>query len=628
MKKLQVTSLGTPQTGRKLYSRFRGVDYSGDETKIDDSRSPSSVNLIADEGGYPEKRVGWRTIETFTGCISLIVPFEAEAAADAAPATAKEPAFIIHAGDRLYRLEKGEKTELLTGLKEGGRDASFFMGGKLYILTGAEYLVYDGKKASRVEEVAYVPTTTYGRKPAGGGNPYEKVNLLSGYRINKFTADGTSTSYFLDVDDIDATFVPEVTVDGKKETLFTTDYKLGRLTFQTAPAKPKNEGTDNVTVKFRKKPKEGADFVKKCTICATYGLNSDSRVFVSGNPDEPNREQYSGLMDPTYMPDSNYILIGDKSFAIMCYLKSQGELLAVKEDNRQEGTIWHHTAELTGETMTFPLREGLPGYGAAARFSAGNLLDDPLYLSPRGVYAPTMTISGTHIQRALKCRSRRINPRLTKENLLADAVSVCWKGWYVLVVDGHAYVADGNQSRADEGYEWYFWDNIPAHVLRARGQNLYFGTRDGRFCRFNDDLVDEENKPLMRAYNDDGAAIPVEWMTKMDMIDTTQQKKTMLKRGSGIHLKACTRSSVEAWIRTDADHGRFIRTLYADRQTFLDVSFERFTFSSVLNNFKPFRYKAKKWIAVQVLLRQNTANEGFGVNGVEIRYVYGNYLKR
>ena len=71
----------------------------------------------------------------------------------------------------------------------------------------------------------------------------------------------------------------------------------------------------------------------------------------------------------------------------MCYLKAQGELLLIKKDNRQEGTIWHHSGAMLNDVATFPLKEGVPGYGAIAKYSSANLNDDPLYLSPRGVYA-------------------------------------------------------------------------------------------------------------------------------------------------------------------------------------------------------------------------------------------------
>ena len=49
----------------KKYESFRGVDFSKDEFMVDDEHSPYAKNLISDTDGFPEKRVGWRTLKNF-----------------------------------------------------------------------------------------------------------------------------------------------------------------------------------------------------------------------------------------------------------------------------------------------------------------------------------------------------------------------------------------------------------------------------------------------------------------------------------------------------------------------------------------------------------------------------------
>lgn len=39
----------------KKYERFRGVDFSTDPALVDDARSPWAPNMVADNGGMPEK---------------------------------------------------------------------------------------------------------------------------------------------------------------------------------------------------------------------------------------------------------------------------------------------------------------------------------------------------------------------------------------------------------------------------------------------------------------------------------------------------------------------------------------------------------------------------------------------
>lgn len=95
---LSVPSFTQPSEGYKVYQQFRGIDLLTDDTQIDDSRSPWAVNLISDAGGYPEKRVGWRTLHQFSdkarinGLWSFVIDGEKQ--------------MIVHAGTRLLKLKQ------------------------------------------------------------------------------------------------------------------------------------------------------------------------------------------------------------------------------------------------------------------------------------------------------------------------------------------------------------------------------------------------------------------------------------------------------------------------------------------------------------------------------------------
>ena len=80
----------------------------------------------------------------------------------------------------------------------------------------------------------------------------------------------------------------------------------------------------------------------KCTVVGKYGYGNDNRVFLSGNPDYPGWEWYSGLSDPSYWPELNYSVVGMDNNPIKTYIKFAGELIAVKADNHAETAIWHH----------------------------------------------------------------------------------------------------------------------------------------------------------------------------------------------------------------------------------------------------------------------------------------------
>ena len=162
---------------------------------------------------------------------------------------------------------------------------------------------------------------------------------------------------------------------------------------------------------------------------------------------------------------------------------------------------------------------------------------------------------------------------------------------------------------------------------------LYFGTEDGRICKLNTDLDG------MKAYNDGGTldedgvmqggqAIRAEWYTKADDDGDFMVYKTMTKRGSGVMVKPYTRSWIQVFARTDRDFGRKIREKPADIFDWLDIDFSRFTFNSNdAPQVIPFNAKVKKYKTLQLIIKNDTINEAFGVFGVIKRYTIGTFVR-
>lgn len=50
-----------------IYGTFKGADFSTDPSLVDARRSPLCTNMVADAGGMPEKRVGWRVLHNVGG---------------------------------------------------------------------------------------------------------------------------------------------------------------------------------------------------------------------------------------------------------------------------------------------------------------------------------------------------------------------------------------------------------------------------------------------------------------------------------------------------------------------------------------------------------------------------------
>lgn len=608
-----------------IYGDFRGVDFSTDAALVDTYRSPYAINMLADTGGMPEKRPGWRVLQNLDAPIHGIWFLQKDGVTH----------YVAHGGDKLYTWTEDEEAAVqLEGLHNDGNSAGAIMGGTLYIVTGGDFISFDGETAKQVE--GYVPTTIIARAPSGGGTTYESINLLSGRQKNEFIADGTSKEYQLSSAELSDDPV-EVTVKGEtltEGTDFTVDRETGVVTFTTAPAAPAAGMEGEVIITFTKEVEGYRNRIAGCTIMTTYGVGTNDRMIFSGNPDYPNLDWTSGLNDPTYIPDLSYAVVGGEQTAIMGYRRIGEYLAIVKEDNGQDSTVFMRSASTSDSgTVVFPLKQSIAGVGAVAKGGFGNILDDQLFLSRNGVFA--ITSNYITAERIVQNRSYFVDRLLTKEADLEKAVAESWNGMYIVAINDHAYLLDGRQnksykprSQGDYVYECYYWTNFPAVCLRnvkeGDTETLMFGTADGRVCRMNTDIE------TMSKYNDDGAPIEAVWATKSDDDGDVTILKTMIKKGNSVTIKPYARSSAKICFRTNKDAVDW-QAAYDTMDIFdwSDIDFSRFTFHA---NDAPqeilFNTKVKKYKRLQIIIKNDALNEGFGIFSVTKHFVKGNFAKR
>lgn len=494
-----------PATQSKSYfsiDNFLGVDFTTSPIEVDKRRSPNAKNII-NYNGYNETRHGYEIAKDFSLRINGIWNVDLPT----------KEIFLVHAGTKLYECTTDflTCTEILSGMADE-RSQAVYIGDYLTIFDGSRAIIYTGTetgyKVSFLDESGYIPTTSIGRDSSGGGTDYEKINLMSPYRINTFlteeiteTVNGEiekkqQTVFKLDDTNIDSVELVEV-LNSSGEWNVITDYAVdlitGQVTFSSAPGESPVLGRDNVSIKYKKVVSENYSKINKCSIITLFGYDgNNNRIFASGNANFPNYDFHCEEDDPTYWPDENFTKIGVEP--IISYSRLNDGTLAIhKKQSDTDCTIYYRSTNLLDNLEVFPLKNGAKNIGCVSRYANCNLLNDPLFLSDQGVFA----VIGNNGEKFAQQRSYYINGKLEKESNLENAVAISLLGKYYLAVNNHVYIADSRylsypkHAKTEQyQYEWYYWDNLPIRTFFVWDNILYFGTDDGKVCKFNDGYLD------------------------------------------------------------------------------------------------------------------------------------------
>jgi len=597
---------------RKTYGNFAGVDFSIDKAMVQANRSPDALNIWKNykdtEGASIQTRPGIRLLGTIGSKILGLYAVTNSTA-------------IVHSGNKLYKWTNfpdaptGQTlSELFTGMSTNNKTVFNKFGDYLYINDGTNYLRYNGTTVSAVSSDAFVPTTTIGRSPSGGGEMYQDVNLLSNQRINQFIADGTSTIYVLDA--IGITSVDKVVVNGTEvaSTGYTVDTTNGTVTFSTAPAVPTLSGQDNVYITFTKTVIGYSTRIPNCTKAVMW----DNRIFYTGNPAYPNAIFYCELNDPTYVSDLNYSEDGSNDSAIKDIVVGADVLWVFKQNDQNNANIFYHTKIIDSEQgKAYPRVQGNIETGCCS--VATNFLDDIVYLSEDGLQGIMTTELDS--RQIIFPRSHLVNNKLISNTDFLSAQMEEWKGYLLILVGDEIYLADSRQKASYMSgyeYEWYLWNLSEAkpNLLKEYNNKLYIGSKDGSIYVFD-------------GTNDNGVAIESYWTTPMENFGQPNHYKTTNKRGGIAKLRTMQNGRVKLAVRTDK-MAQFKKITEKSLQgfNFNNIDFNNFSFATTNEVFLVYKIKQKKIKEVSLKIYSDDLNKPFGIFLMTLEAFVGGYAKK
>lgn len=576
-----------------------GLNYD-EESSIDITQSPYDglLNMSLDKGGILSKRNGQSyIINDFYGTVNGIY-------------TDYKGFDIVHVGTNLYKgniatASSVSDLTLINSTLNPAKSKIFEFNRVLYILDQNEYYQYDLTDFKKVE--GYVPLVNMNRKPDGSSSTsLESWNMITSAFRNQFNADGTSTVYQLSLTSLDVKD-PIVKVNGvKKTTGFTVDYALGTITFTSAPTK----GDNNVEITAYRTFTTLRDNIVKCTLATEFC----SRMFVSGNPNEPNSYFAGGITDSysaDYFPQKYLYKIGS-SRAVTGLKVHNNKLIVLKEDmicavNYETGL---------DNSASFPITYLHTDIGCNIPSSV-QLINNSLVFGNThgGIYA----ISSTTIQdeRAITNISKNVNGGLGRTGLLSEinlknAISVVHDQKYILAINDRCYVLDYSENfhtKEAQKNKWFLWDNISAKCFAiSDSMGLIYGTTKG--------IVG-----FISSKMDFGSPIYGKWKSKV--MDFQYPEFLKIVTNGYITLNTETKNTTIkcSFFNENKTKESTITLSGSSSFNFADFNFEDFSFA--IKNFdKSFKRKirAKKICYFQMSLSNNVKNEDLAIKNISLEY--------
>lgn len=491
-------------------------------------------------------------------------------------------------------------------------DTTFFgFGGKVYALTGTEYLCWDGAVTAFSPVEGYVPLVQVATTPAGAGTLLEAVNRLTDKKRVRFSPDGTADTFHLPEQGVDE--VTAVLLNGAAVTGYTADLTAGTVKTPSVPA----AGTDTLEITYRKGGGARSE-VERMRFAELYNGATDTRVFLYG--DGSNRCVYSGVEydsgqpSAEYFPDLYEVAVGTENTPLTALVRHYDRLMAYKTDSAwviRYGTL---TLEDGTGTAAFYCQSVNRQFGNDAPGQVHLLENSPVTIDTGSLFRWQTSGYSAYISSS-ENNAKRISDRVASTLAGFDSGEVrafnCKRQ--------HEYwILHGNGTALILNYAvdaWYKYTALPFRLLLEVERERIGFCDDGRVVRFS------------RAYrSDDGEAIDCRAATgSMDFgRDWLRKYSPMLFVALMPESGAKLTVSVESNLRSDYPE----KVLSYDLASFSHMDFGRYTF---FTNRKPqtarLPIKVKKATFYKLVFHSNDTSSTATVIEADVRVRYGSFVR-
>ena len=361
----------------------------------------------------------------------------------------------------------------------------FGFDGKLYLLNGSEYKVWDGVSLENVG--GYRPMVAVAAPPSGGGTALEGINKLSAARRMRFSPDGEAKSFVLPERDIASVDYVRDVATGAALSGWSADTDAGRVIFESAPA----EGVNSVEVGWTASASSAAE-VRAMRFAELYNGAQDTRVFLYG--DGSNAAIYSGIdfdgqPRADYFPELNVAHVGEANAPLTAMIRHYDRLLAFKPGSAWSIGYSAITLADGGVTAGFCITPVNRAMGCCAPGQAALVENRPRTVDARSVleWRTAGAYAATGAERNAERVSQRVDVSirafpLESAKLFYDRFA---HEFYVIGPDGTALVQNIDSDA------WYVYTNFAARCLINYKDELYFGTAGGELRHFSEQYADD-----------------------------------------------------------------------------------------------------------------------------------------